>query len=259
MRAANIQERAQIGFAVTPPSAFFVGGVAAAVLIAVLGVFWPAVAVDAALVFLFVFGCLAAALRREGRELADHDPLTGVASRTFFAAALRRAVAERSPADGSVADGSVSVAVLDCDGFKQINERFGHAVGDSVLIEVASVLAQLVGEAGTVGRLWGDAFGIVFPKLSEESAHGLLAEAQQCLQLRMSVHDWPLTFSIGISSAGGSITTGEDLLGDADRLMFAVKRRGRNGIASRGQFPETNAATGQPRDPLASPEFARQP
>jgi diguanylate cyclase (GGDEF)-like protein len=215
---------------------------------------WPAIVIPGLLMASALLAWQVLTLRRKVRELTDRDPLTGVASRTGFLAALNRAVLQHFPANGGV-----SVAVLDCDDFKQINERFGHQVGDTVLIEVARVLADAVGAAGTVGRIWGDAFGIFLPNFSEDSARDLLTRAQARLQAEMSRHGWPLTFSIGVSALSASNATAETLLGDADRLMFAVKRRGRNGIASRGQFPETNAATGPPRDPLASPEFARQP
>jgi diguanylate cyclase (GGDEF)-like protein len=254
MRAATILDRARRGPAWVGAHAFGVGVIVVGLLLAGPANWCSIIGIPAVLLLLSSMAWRIVALSRKVRELADRDPLTGVASRTFFAAALRRAVAERSPADGSVA-----VAVLDCDDFKQINERFGHSVGDTVLIAVARVLAEVVGTSGAVGRIWGDAFGIVLPNFSEDSARGLLARARECLQSEMSRHGWHLTFSIGVSSVGGSSATAETLLGDADRLMFAVKRRGRNGIASRGQFPETNAATGQPRDPLASPEFARQP
>ena len=215
---------------------------------------WPAIVIPGLLVASALLARQVFMLRRKVRELTDRDPLTGVASRTGFSTALNREVLQRFPPNGGL-----SVAVLDCDDFKQINERFGHQVGDTVLIEVARVLADAVGAAGTVGRIWGDAFAIALPDFSEDSARDLLTQAQQRLQAEMSRHGWPLTFSIGVSSLSGSNATAETLLGDADRLMFAVKRRGRNGIAHRGQFPEPNPATGQPRDPLASPEFARQP
>ncbi|HET6323100.1 MAG TPA: GGDEF domain-containing protein [Planctomycetaceae bacterium] len=215
---------------------------------------WPSLVIPGLLVASALLAWQVFTLRRKVRELTDRDPLTGVASRTGFLAALNRAVLQHFPANGGV-----SVAILDCDDFKQINEQFGHQGGDTVLIEVARILAQVVATSGTVGRIWGDAFGIFLPNVSEDSARDLLARAQECLQLQMGRHGWPLTFSIGVSSLSGSNATAETLLGDADRLMFMVKRRGRNGIAARGQFSETNAATGQPRDPLANPKFARQP
>jgi diguanylate cyclase (GGDEF)-like protein len=249
MRAATNLDRAEPDLAPVPSFVIALVGIVACLLLAALWWLWPLVAAAVGLVLLVGCGWQIVTLRRKVRELADRDPLTGVASRAFFSSALRRAVEERSRSDSSV-----SVAVLDCDDFKQLNERYGHAVGDSVLIEVASVLAQNVGKSGTVGRIWGDAFGILLPKASQEAARSLLQEAQQRLQVSMSAHNWPVTFSIGISSVGGTIATGEELLSSADGLMFAVKRRGRNGIACRGQCGETNALTPQP-----SPEFARQP
>ncbi len=215
---------------------------------------WSTIIVPVLLIALARLAWQVFTLRRKVRELTDRDPLTGVASRTGFLAALNREVLQHFPPNGGV-----SVAVLDCDDFKQINERFGHQVGDSALIEVARVLAQVVSTSGTVGRIWGDAFGICLPNFSEDSARDLLTRAQERLQSEMSSHGWPLTFSIGVSSLSESNACAETLLGDADRLMFEVKRRGRNGIAARGQFPETKTANGQPHDPLASPEFARQP
>jgi diguanylate cyclase (GGDEF)-like protein len=249
MRAATNLDCAQPGRAPVPSFVILLGGIVACVILAALWWLWPTVAAAVGLVLLVGSGWQVISLRRKVRELADRDPLTGVASRACFSSALRQAVAEHSRSGGSV-----SVAVLDCDDFKQLNERCGHAVGDSVLIEVANMLAQIVGESGTVGRIWGDAFGILLPKSSQEAARSLLQEAQQRLQVSMSAHNWPVTFSIGISSVGGSIATGQELLSSADGLMFAVKRRGRNGIACGGQLDQTNALTPQP-----SPEFARQP
>jgi diguanylate cyclase (GGDEF)-like protein len=144
--------------------------------------------------------------------------------------------------------------VLDCDDFKQVNERYGHAVGDAVLVEVAAVLGRMAEGTGTVGRMWGDAFGILLPGFTLEAARDLLRELDGCLKARMSEHDWPVTFSIGVSCQGGPNATPEELLADADALMFAVKRRGRNGIACRGLDDESSTLIQQP-----SPELARQP
>ncbi len=254
MRAATIFDRTGRGLAWVAAHVLGIGAIVVGLLLAGPANWWSIIGIPAGLLLLSSMASRIVALSRKVRELADGDPLTGVASRTGFLAALNREVLQRFPPNGGL-----SVAVLDCDDFKQINERFGHQVGDTVLIEVARVLNDAVGAAGTVGRIWGDAFAIALPDFSEDSARDLLTQAQQRLQAEMSRHGWPLTFSIGVSSLSESIATAEALLGDADRLMFDVKRRGRNAIAHRCQFPETNPATAQPRDPLASPEFARQP
>ena len=204
---------------------------AAVVLAGVLLACWwlsPTIAAGFGLVLLIGSGWWIAALRHRVRQLTDRDALTGAASRAYFLNALTRAI-RASRQSGA----PVSVAVLDCDDFKRINEQFGHAVGDSVLIEVAGVLTQVVAQAGTVARIWGDAFGIVLPDLPLEPACALLENAQRRLKERMAARNWPVTFSTGVSCKVGKIENAKTLLADADALMFEVKRRGRDGLASR--------------------------
>ncbi|HEV3298719.1 MAG TPA: GGDEF domain-containing protein [Planctomycetaceae bacterium] len=248
MRSATIFERVHSGLATAPPYVFTVGVPVLGLVVVGLWWLWPTLSVVAGLILLLGFGSHIAWLRRRVRELADRDPLTGVASRACFLDELHRAVVRGNRSD------TLSAAVLDCDDFKSVNEQHGHAVGDAVLIEVADVLSQTVGHGGTVGRIWGDAFGILLPGFTMEKARSLLREAEERLQARMSAHCWPVTFSIGVSCQGELITTASDLLADADALMFAVKRGGRNGIACRGLQDERSAGTDEP-----SPEFARQP
>ncbi len=249
MRAATILERTRVGFASVPLPAVPVGGAVAALLLAALWWLSPAIAIVLGLILLIGCAWQLGVLLRQVRKLTDRDPLTGAASRLCFANVLQREVQECHRSGRPV-----SVAVLDCDNFKQLNERFGHAVGDAVLIEVADVLVKTMGPAATVGRLWGDAFGILLPGSSLSAARSLLAEAEQRLGARMSEHDWPGTFSIGASSHSGSKATAEELLSEADSLMFAVKRRGRNGIACRGLHDASSAVTQE-----QGPELARQP
>jgi diguanylate cyclase (GGDEF)-like protein len=264
MRAAAILERAWNGLAIVPPYGFSVGGFVAAGLLAALGWVWPSIGVG--LILLVACGCQIASLRRRVRKLTDRDSLTGAASRTCFYDALRRAVRNCSRSGAPLV-----VAVLDCDDFKQINERFGHPVGDAVLIEVAEVLMQMLAGRGTAGRIWGDAFGILLPGLPLEPARSLLRETDQRLQAHMTAHGWPVTFSIGVSCLDGTVANADGLLSNADALMFAVKRRGRNGIASKRPHEESSKAAEPPSEVRSadashpdavcppSPEFARQP
>jgi diguanylate cyclase (GGDEF)-like protein len=249
MRAATIFERASSGLASIPPYVFSVGVLAVGLLLASLWWFWPTVSVVAGVILLVGLGWQSASLRHKVRELSDRDPLTGVSSRAYFLHELERAVGS-----GNRCRRPVSAAVLDLDDFKRMNEQQGHAVGDAVLIEVAEVLSQTIGRCGTVGRIWGDAFGILLPGFTLERARSLLREAEARLQSRMSAHGWPVTFSVGVSCQGGPIETAKDLLADADAMMFAVKRGGRNGIACRDLQEEPSAVIERPR-----PEFARQP
>jgi diguanylate cyclase (GGDEF)-like protein len=167
-------------------------------------------------------------LRKRVRELVESDPLTGAASRAGFLVRLQhQANCCRD------AGASLSLAVLDCDSFKQVNESFGHCIGDAVLVETAEVLKRQIGARGTVARLWGDAFGILLSAPAVDDASRLLEEVRNSLRARMADHDWPVTFSIGAVTFEHPPRDPQDLLAAVDGLMFSVKQRGRDGIAVR--------------------------
>jgi diguanylate cyclase (GGDEF)-like protein len=167
-------------------------------------------------------------LRRRARELEERDPLTGTASRSAFREAVERGLS-RCRATAA----PITLAVLDCDSFKAVNDSFGHCVGDEVLRNVAEVLSQRLDGRGTVGRLWGDAFAVLLPAISYEDARGLLEEAQAALRARMSQCDWPVTFSIGAVTFDRVPEDSRGLLPTADAVMYSVKHGGRNGLSHR--------------------------
>ncbi len=251
MHAATILQRA--GRRLTDHAATVLIVDTVAVCLLLVAAWWttPATVLADGIVCLILFGCQIAALLLRARELADRDALTSAASRAYFARATERALGASARSARPV-----SLAVLDCDDFKQTNERFGHQVGDDILIEVAESLRTSVAPHGTVARLWGDAFGILLPGVPLASARALLEGAKARLESRMSERGAPMTFSIGLASRASHepVATPEQLLADADALMFAVKRDGRNGIACR--TVEENRTT---VDQRPSPEFARQP
>jgi diguanylate cyclase (GGDEF)-like protein len=240
-------ERGRRGLAAAPPPLIWSGGLVVVFTVAALWWFSPAAAGAAGLIALLAAGWRIAVLTRQVRQLAERDLLTGAAGRSYFFDALKAAI-ERSRKNGE----PVCVAVLDCDDFKQLNARLGHAAGDTALGEVADGLAHIAGPTATVGRIWGDAFAILLPGRSLESATSLLRDAQRHLRTRMSAHNLALTFSIGVSCSGGADAAPEQVLADADALMFAVKRRGRNAIAWPGLYDEATLVK-QP-----DPELARQ-
>ena len=192
MRSATIFERVHSGLASAPRYVFTVGVLVVGLVITGLWWLWPTLSVVAMLILLLGFGSHIAWLRRKVRELADRDPLTGVASRACFLDELNRAIAR-----GNRSGTPLSAAVLDCDDFKSVNEQHGHAVGDAVLIEAADVLSQTVGHSGTVGRIWGDAFGILLPGFTLEKARqpaprgrGTFASADECALLAGDFQHW---------------------------------------------------------------------
>lgn len=164
--------------------------------------------------------------RRQLEHLALHDPLTGLANRTVLMDRIGQAMAR---ADRGAA--VPAVLVLDLDGFKTVNDSFGHAVGDGLLVEVAQRLRRVSRRTDTVARLGGDEFAIVV----DGDPQRVLSVAERVLDaLRDPVtvegHPCWATASIGVRFA----VRGQDadlLLRDADTAMYAAKARGRGRYA----------------------------
>jgi diguanylate cyclase (GGDEF)-like protein/PAS domain S-box-containing protein len=153
------------------------------------------------------------------------DPLTGLANRTLALDRLEHAfaLAERRKSD-------LAVMFIDIDGFKRVNDRFGHQVGDSVLRSIAERLQTTVRGSDTVARIGGDEFLLVC-----EEAEGAVEALQTAERLReafaarFDLQDFAeqITISIGVSSIGDRpMDSGEQLVAEADEAMYEAKRRG---------------------------------
>jgi diguanylate cyclase (GGDEF)-like protein len=121
--------------------------------------------------------CFIVAMQRHIRRIhhtANHDPLTGAMNRAAI-----QSLAESAIRTARAENGRLIVGVIDCDGFKEINDQFGHAVGDEVLMGLAKILQGLVGKGGWIGRTGGDEFVIVLRDRSQEFAVRLLERARQ--------------------------------------------------------------------------------
>ena len=157
---------------------------------------------------------------------AMHDPLTGLANRTLLQEVLQAALEQPRGAD------RVAVLACDLDGFKPINDRFGHAAGDEVLVQVAGVLRAAAGNRGTVARLGGDEFVIVV--LDEDSARAVFEVAAGIhaalrAPIRVGHRQLPVKVSIGIALAGPDTLGGgaPSLLAAADAALYRAKAAGR--------------------------------
>jgi diguanylate cyclase (GGDEF)-like protein len=158
------------------------------------------------------------------RELARHDPLTGLANRKAFTE-TGLGLLSRARIDGSAG----AVLVIDLDGFKPINDRFGHATGDQVLIQLAARLEATARTTDLVARLGGDEFAIMCPNL-----HDPEHVEQFCNRLVAAIADIPddicpgnpLGASIGIASYPRDGYDLHQLLSQADRAMYAAKQAG---------------------------------
>ncbi|MGD0485532.1 MAG: GGDEF domain-containing protein [Gemmatimonadales bacterium] len=169
---------------------------------------------------------LADALERE-HELARVDGLTGV----------RNARAFREAADQEVARAErygrpLTLAYLDADGFKAVNDTYGHSAGDRVLRTIAQTLATNVRAVDTAARLGGDEFGLLFPETGSDAAAAALRKLQGALAEAMAGEQVDVTFCFGVVTAMRPVRSVDGLLQRADALMYEVKRRGKNGIRS---------------------------
>jgi diguanylate cyclase (GGDEF)-like protein len=169
-----------------------------------------------------LLAALKQALARE-RALARSDALTGLPNRTAF---FERADAELARRERY--GRPLTLAFVDCDHFKAINDARGHQTGDQVLTSVAVALHRAVRGTDLAARIGGDEFAILFPELGTMEARVVIAKLQTALALAMQAGGWPMTFSIGVVTCLASPSNFDELVAKADSLMYEVKSAGRN-------------------------------
>lgn len=171
------------------------------------------------------------AKRAEARiaYMAHFDLLTGLPNRTMFNATLERAMMRMSVRR------SVGLLFIDLDHFKEINDGYGHAAGDAMLVEVGQRLEQAVRPGDVVARLGGDEFVVLLPDLPSREV--CLDIAQRLLDdlakpIEIDGRGMPMGASIGVAFAPENGETGEELVRAADLAMYEAKLSGRNGIST---------------------------
>lgn len=155
---------------------------------------------------------------------ALHDDLTGAASPSHFKEAAQRALA-RATRDRS----SVSMLFVDVDRFKEINDEFGHQVGDHVLREIALRLRSQLRAGDIVGRLGGDEFALLLCSVGPEEAMAAAQRMKQVIQQPLvGFPDLHVSASIGVATALRGGSTYENLVHLSDTAMYQAKQAGRN-------------------------------
>lgn len=160
-------------------------------------------------------------------ELAEHDELTGLfnrraslkcAHRSFHACGSRR---------------RFTLAMIDLDHFKAINDRFGHGAGDLLLRHFAELTRASVRSGDFVGRIGGEEFLIVMPEADAETARLVverLRSVARALPLRFGEHQLPISFSAGVAYAHARDDGIDGLLRRADQALYAAKHAGRDRV-----------------------------
>lgn len=172
----------------------------------------------------YLLSGLKRALERE-RELARTDYLTGAANLRHFYE-LVEMENQRSYRYGH----PVTIAYIDVDNFKLVNDRFGHHTGDQLLQTITETLRRTVRAVDQVGRLGGDEFALLLPETGPEAAKVVMRKVHQYLLEEMQTKGWPVTFSIGVVTFAGMLTTADEIMQHADAGMYTTKHDGKNGI-----------------------------
>lgn len=116
-----------------------------------------------------------------------------------------------------------SLAYLDIDNFKRVNDAHGHEAGDQLLYTVAESLQKSLRETDTVARIGGDEFACLLPETGQEEAKSAFLKASNLLARKMSLHDWPVTFSVGMVTFEAMPEDIKQAMKVADDLMYSVK------------------------------------
>lgn len=174
-------------------------------------------------------------------HLASTDPLTGLANRNRFFAAIKEAMR-----DARKRRAALSVAMVDLDHFKRVNDAFGHDAGDRALRLTADMIVEHLPPGGMAARLGGEEFAMLLPGIDQVAA----ADIAQTLRRSIERHDGNeiapglrLTVSIGCAELRPEDKAPEAALARADRALYSAKRAGRNCVrtAPLGEAPDTAA------------------
>ena len=169
------------------------------------------------------------------RQLAYMDGVTGVFNRRYFELRIAEEIARSNRHNLTF-----SVTMVDIDHFKQLNDEFGHLLGDEVLHQVSGILSQQLRRSDVLSRYGGEEFAIITPETGMENA---LAVADK---LRKVVESWhfpgvvrPVTISAGVAEFPLQGATRDELVKSADEALYAAKQMGRNRVVTAQMFRRT--------------------
>jgi diguanylate cyclase len=192
---------------------------------------------------LFADQCAAAIARaqlhNQMEQLASTDPRTGLHNRRALASTIASDLA-RAGRSGQ----PYSILFCDLDHFKQLNDRWGHAIGDQMLQQVAATLRQRVRRGDFVARYGGDEFVVLLPDTTLAAACVVAEELRE--RVGADATSRPITISIGAAAAEPGDEDWAELVAAADAAMYLAKQQGRNRVQSQRNLP-ANAGAGSRR------------
>jgi len=167
------------------------------------------------------------AAARRIEHLAHYDPLTDLPNRTLLADLLEREVARARRSERGFA-----LLMFDLDGFKLVNDTWGHAAGDKLLAMVADRARGCMRASDMVGRLGGDEFLAILPEATHEGALQVAEKLREAMSAPYPLgrHTATLGASVGVSYFGEHGDDAESLQRSADMALYEAKRRGKNRV-----------------------------
>jgi len=164
--------------------------------------------------------------KKELKRIAHYDALTDIPNRVLLADRLKQAIGQAKRTEKLL-----GICYLDLDGFKPVNDTFGHQTGDQVLIKIAQRMNNILREEDTVARLGGDEFVVLLPNLNhEEECIATLKRLLEVIALPICIQSqsFLVTASIGVSIFPNDDNGPDVLLGHADQAMYIAKQLGKN-------------------------------
>jgi diguanylate cyclase (GGDEF)-like protein len=159
------------------------------------------------------------------KKLARSDPLTGAANgRTFYESVsqtVERLLRTEQP---------LTLAYLDLDNFKWLNDKLGHSAGDEALCDLVRTVHQDIRATDQLARLGGDEFALLIPECNEIDARAILERIQDSFRLEMAKKQWPVTLSVGAITFPEPVRDVDAMVRRVDELMYRAKKAGKNRI-----------------------------
>ncbi len=157
------------------------------------------------------------------KSFAREDSLTGLGNRRYFFertdVEIQRSIRYSHP---------FSMAYIDIDDFKSVNDRYGHAEGDALLKQVGQAIAGHIRKTDIAARLGGDEFAVLIPESSNEAAKVFFSKLHTFLSGIARGESWPVTFSIGVVTFNKPAESVDEMIRIVDQLMYSAKKSGKN-------------------------------
>lgn len=164
-------------------------------------------------------------LWEKDKILSRTDPLTGVMNRRAFDEIVEYEIMSLQRQNSPF-----SLAYIDLDNFKEVNDRFGHKKGDELLKAIVACFSKNLRRTDIIARMGGDEFVVFFPGTDHNAVKHVMQKLMVHLRLLSEENNWPITFSIGVITSIDSDSDLEEIISLADKLMYKVKQTGKDNI-----------------------------